>query len=283
MRRTIVVVMGDSHAGSKLALMPPDMILHDESTDGQPVDFTPEQTASQRYLWELYQEVIEWVGRLAGRDEVVLVHNGDVTQGLKYPVELVSTRLADQILIACANLSEWFRLPGLKAVRMMAGTGSHSLGEASADILVAEMLAQAQPGLNVRAMYHGLMEINGVTFDCAHHGPFTGSREWLRGNVARFYLRDIMMREIMGGNKPPRVVARAHYHSYVREELYEGQHHSTLVVTPSWTMLGDYAHQAARSPDRVSNGLVCFELVDGEVLEMYDFIRTIDIRTREVL
>jgi hypothetical protein len=54
-------------------------------------------------------------------------------------------------------------------------------------------------------------------------------------------------------------------------------------VTPAFAMLGDHAIQAVRSPSRVVNGMVAFEIIDGEVLQMYDFVRSIDVRTREVL
>ena len=139
MARKIVALLGDTHAGSKLALMPPDMTLHDEAPNGQVVDLTPEQPASQRYLWEMYRRHIDQTMRIAGRDEVVVVHNGDVCQGNKYPVELVSTRVADQVIIACANLSRWLEHSNVKTMRLMASTGSHAFGEATADILVAEM------------------------------------------------------------------------------------------------------------------------------------------------
>ena len=281
MERKIVALLGDTHAGSKLALMPPDMTLHDEAPNGQVVDLTPEQTASQRYLWEMYRRHIDQTMRIAGRDEVVVVHNGDVCQGNKYPVELVSTRVADQVIIACANLSRWLEHSNVKTMRLMASTGSHAFGEATADILVAEMMQQRYAGASVQAMYHGLLEVGGVTFDVAHHGPYPGSREWLRGNVARLYLVDLMMREIAHGNKPPRVVVRSHYHSFVRVEAEVGMHRSVLYVLPSYAMVGDYTHQAARSPDRITNGMLALEVGEGEILREHRLMETIDIRTRE--
>lgn len=283
MERKIVALLGDTHAGSKLALMPPDVTLHDEAPNGQVVDLTPEQTASQRYLWEMYRRHIDQTMQIAGRDEVVVVHNGDVCQGNKYPVELVSTRVADQVIIACANLSRWLEHSNVKTMRLMASTGSHAFGEATADILVAEMMQQRYAGASVQAMYHGLLEVGGVTFDVAHHGPYPGSREWLRGNVARLYLVDLMLREIANGNTPPRVVVRSHYHSFVRVEAEVGMHRSVLYVLPSYAMVGDYTHQAARSPDRITNGMLALEVGEGEILREHRLMETIDIRTREQL
>jgi len=72
---------------------------------------------------------------------------------------------------------------------------------------------------DIKMCQHGLLDIDGVTIDYAHHGPFPGSRSWLKGNIARYYLRDLMMREIMNGNSPPKLVVRAHYHTPVEEYL----------------------------------------------------------------
>lgn len=283
MQRKIVVFLSDTHAGSNVALMPPGLTLHDEGPNGELIPYSPEQTASQVYLWDLYQGYIQRVMEIAGRDDVIVLHVGDVCQGNKYPVGLVTTRLADQVLIAASNLSEWLKHSQVKSVRLLASTGSHAFGEASADILVSEMLKQRYPLVNIDMAYHVLLDVAGVMMDCAHHGPYPGSREWLRGNVAQLYLRDLMFREVVNGATPPKIVVRAHYHSFVRVESEVGPHRSTLFVLPSFTLLGDYAHQAARSPDRVSNGLLALEICDGEVVREHRLIQTIDIRTRGVL
>lgn len=53
MPRKIVVLLSDTHGGSNVGLMPPDIVLHDESPDGVLIEYTPELTASQMYLWGL--------------------------------------------------------------------------------------------------------------------------------------------------------------------------------------------------------------------------------------
>ena len=111
MQRKIVVFLSDTHAGSNVALMPPGLTLHDEGPNGELIPYSPEQTASQVYLWDLYQGYIQRVMEIAGRDDVIVLHVGDVCQGNKYPVGLVTTRMADQILIGASNLSEWLKHP----------------------------------------------------------------------------------------------------------------------------------------------------------------------------
>ena len=50
-RRLVVVLLSDTHAGQKLALLNPETVLSDEH--GEP--YTPGLTTTQQYLWELYE------------------------------------------------------------------------------------------------------------------------------------------------------------------------------------------------------------------------------------
>jgi hypothetical protein len=45
-------------------------------------------------------------------------------------------------------------------------------------------------------------------------------------------------------------------------------------------MLGDYAHQAARSPGNVTHGIIAVEVINGEVRNIHPLIKTVDIRTK---
>ena len=283
MRRVVLAVISDTHAGHKYSLMPPGVELFQEASDGDLTPWKPSPTASQRYLWQVYTAGVDLVRELAGEDDVILIHNGDACQGIKYPQELVSTRLADQTIIALENFKPWFELPTLKAIRIALGTGAHTFGEGSAEIELAYMLKLGHPNFDVKAMHHGAPVVNGCRVDFAHHGPYPGSREWLKGNVARYYLRDIAMREILRGSPPPRLVIRAHYHTPVRETLYQNGHTLDLFITPSFQTLTDHAHQAARSPDKISHGVLALEIIDGELAGVHEFYETVDLRHKEEL
>ena len=132
MQRRIVVVMSDSHAGYKLGLMAPNVTLHDEGQNGQLVEYTPEPTAFQSWLWEQYEG---WLGEIqawAAGDEIIVYHNGDLTWGSKHPEQTISTRQADQMIIAMDNLTPWLEIPNVSHFRMIAGTGAHTFGRRAA-------------------------------------------------------------------------------------------------------------------------------------------------------
>lgn len=282
MRRTVLVILSDTHAGHRLALMNPETLLWEEDQNGELVPYHPEQTESQKYLWNLYLQNIEEVKKLAGKDEILVIHNGDECQGNKYKQQLVSTRDGDQIEIAEMNMMPWY-IKNVKHIRFSASTSAHNFGENTSTLNVIARLQRRYPKVDTQLARHGLLHFNGISIDYAHHGPYPGSRSWLKGNVATYYLKDLMMKEIMRGNRPPDIVARAHYHEGVFVHLEVREYESRLIITPSYSMLGDYGQQATRSISTLEHGLFAFELVDGKIVDKYLFSEKIDIRREETL
>ena len=280
--RKIIVAVSDYHSGNALGLCNPETELQDDM--GQPKH--PDLNEPQKYLWDVYTKGVQDCISLAGRDEIVVIHDGDVTHGNKYIEEVIGTRIADQIFIAVYNFLPFLNLKNVKTLRLAKGTGAHSFGEGSADVLVEKILKE-RTKKDIKTLYHGLSQIGGIWVDYAHHGANVGSRNWLRGNEARYYLRSIMMDEIQAGNVPPRLVLRGHYHSYVKETLwmdtYLGMVESTIVILPSMCMLGDHGRQATRSAYKITNGMVALEVINDKLFDTHFFGQTLDIRTREVI
>ena len=83
-KRCVVVGLADVHSGHSLGLLNPETVLISEDDEGQVEEWTPDLTETQRRLWHVYQQNIEQVSDLAGRDEVIVFHDGDLTNGDKY-------------------------------------------------------------------------------------------------------------------------------------------------------------------------------------------------------
>lgn len=279
--RRILAVHSDTHAGLRYALMNPETVLYAEDEKGNPYPWQPEMTKTQEYLWKIYCEHIDTAIAIADGSPMTVDHLGDECNGNKHPDLLVSNRIADQVIIAEMNTHPWFNYPMMQHYRQVVGTGAHNLGFGSTAMLVVSQMKARFPGVDIQPLYHGLMDIGGVLVDYAHHGPFPGSREWLKGNVARFYLRDLMMRDLQDGRTPPRLVLRGHYHQPVKEYLEHAGHEAELFVLPSYTMINDHAMQAAQSPNKLTHGMIVFEIEDGKVVETHRLYQTIDIRTEE--
>jgi hypothetical protein len=267
--------------------MPPQLTLYDEGPDGTLEPYTPAQTAVQQWLWRCYCDDMAAVVALAGNDPLTVIHNGDLTWGRKHATELVSTREANQYLIAAANLEPWLKLPNLTAMRLSHGTGSHGFQEGTDVALISELLRARYPDSDMGVCRHGLADVDGVTVDYAHHGPPPGSRNWLTGNNLRHYIRSLMTDEVMRGRTPPRVVLRAHYHTYQRETVRvpsgDGEAVTDGIITPAYCGLSEFAQQATRSAYLIGCGLVALEIVDGRLVDIHAMHRTVDLRREEKL
>jgi hypothetical protein len=96
-----------------------------------------------------------------------------------------------------------------------------------------------------------------------------------------------MIRELLRGKKPAKLYLRAHYHAWVKAiwniAIDDADYTSVLCLAPSLCGLGAYGQQATKSVSRITNGALAFEIVDGEILRIHRWTKTLDIRKREVL
>lgn len=288
MQRAVIAICSDLHGGHRHGLLNPNTVLEETNEKGEVIgDYHPEMTPIQKYLWDVYVKGIAEIKRIAGDDPLYVVLNGDLTAGNKYPQLLVSDRIADQFVIAAANCDPWFSLPNVpKAVRIIKGTGAHVFNQGTSEIVVNTLLNAKYPDVSTKVMDHGLFNFGGVEIDISHHGPVAGSRQWLKGNEARYYLRSAMMEEIVAGKVPPRIYFRGHYHEECEETLIikanGNRYKSTLIITPSFAFIDDHARQMVKSPARISHGMFAVEVVDSELLRTIPLTHTIDIRSHEV-
>ncbi|AZF90311.1 MAG: hypothetical protein BPHS0_25 [Phage 5P_3] len=286
MTRKVLVCLADTHAGHKLALLNPAAKLLDDS-GAEPRVWAPTLTQVQTLLWRWYSEDIAGVAAFAAGAPVIVCHVGDVAWGRKHPDGLVSTRECDQLAIACWNLEPWFALPNMGEMLLVHGTEAHEFGEGSAPIAVAAQLQTLHTDRRVSAGRHYALDVDGAEIDLAHHGPTTGARVWLNGNVLRAYAISEMMATVMAGQRPPAAIVRAHYHDYrhetVRVLCADGVKTCEAVILPSYCGLTHYAAQVTRSAHVLSVGLVALAIEDGKVAEVRPFWRTLDLRTRKAV
>lgn len=276
--RTVVVALSDTHAGHKLALMRPGVQLLDNSGP-KPSTWKPALTQMQRtVLWPHYKACIKGVSELANGAPIVLIHTGDLTWGTKYAQGLVSTRIADQLLIAVDNLAQWYALPNLARVILIDGTDSHELGEATAPVMVASELTRRYPKVETASTPHALIECGGRRLDVSHHGPGAGKRVWLSGDELRRYVRNIVLEDLLCGCQPPDVVMRAHIHDYLKETVPVGDREYLGIVSPSFCGMTPFARQVMQSPRRLTVGLVALEIIDGQVAGVHPFVKRVDLR-----
>jgi hypothetical protein len=262
-------------------------VLEIETSEGNVQAYHPELNEPQRYLWEVFMWGKTETEKLASGNDVVIIHVGDLTQGNFFPREQISTQMSDQLEIAAWNMKPLMKIKNLKAVCLTKGTGSHEFGEGSSTVLLRNLLRAEYPKIRTKAIYHAKDTIAGATIDYAHHGTSAGIRSWLRGNQVRYYLQSIMDTEIKMGNAPADLYLRGHYHSYVKELVTmatrDKEYESTMITLPGFCMLGDYGTQATKSTLLLSTGMVAIEIINGKIYQTHKFIRTLDLRSQEVI
>lgn len=288
MTRSIVIALSDFHAGHVGGLQNPETVLSadDETGRGEPIRPTP--TAFQQVTWEYYEDDLLHAFEFAGSDPVHIIIAGDVTQGNRLGDGVAFSRMADQVELALWDVLPILQFDNAKSLRLDHGTGWHVFGEGSSEQLLASLIRGTRPDVDVKTVYHGLSIVDGVRIDHAHHGPGTGSRDWLLGNTGRYYLKSAVADHRRNrDDHPPAVFIRGHVHGLIYETLHEvwrGQivdHH--LITVPSYVGIGDYGRKATKSVPSQAFGLVAFEIIDGEVGRIKPFFRVIDTRRWEVI
>lgn len=290
-KRRIIVWMADLHSGHSLGLLSPDAHWEQEDADGEITDYYPRLTSTQEYLFGVYEWARKETFKLAGRDDLIVIHGGDLMQGNRYG-SLVSPLQNVQQIIAFYNLQPWFGYKKLFSFHLVMGTGAHNYGAGSGEMAVAEVLRARYPKIPIRAYNHGRVKVKcgtgAITLDTAHHGPFPGSRRYLEGNVARLYLRDAMMGDLGLGKEPANIYLRAHYHRKIEERVsfdWQGKSYASwLLETPSFCGLDTFARKTARSPISQTHGLIALEVLNGKMVgDPYFFTRNIDLRTETTI
>ena len=224
---------------------------------------------------------------MAGRDEIVVFVVGDPTHGTKYAQGLIAdVSRSDQRIIAATNLKPLIRLPNVRIARLFTGTAAH-VWPGSADAKVAWKLQADYPAKDIESVHHSRTKIDGVWFDAAHHGPHPGSRDWLKGNVALYYLRDRVYRDRRMGKVPARVYIRGHRHTWVPVTLNDrwmDEHgHHDLTVVPSYCGLTAFARQITQSEPELCNGMCVYEIIDGKLVDIHPLVTYTDLRLEETL
>lgn len=285
-QRRFALAEADLHSFHKLGLCNPDTLVMDADTGTeQPLGIGLGEF--QRYMWERRQEYINNAFDIIGARPCAYLMVGDVTHGNGHSEQLMGSRISDQYAVAHYNLLPIVERRNVRQVRLMTGTGVHSFGEGTSEIVVAARLREKFKRKDISVVGHGRFDIGGAIFDVAHHGPGRGSRWWLEGNTARYHLRDRMTRDLSMGKRPAHVYLYGHHHVDVCEMVripWQGEtYRSYIVVLPSWCGLGEYARKVTRSAPVIENGLYLFEIVDGRVIVYDEFVSRFDVRIEETL
>lgn len=239
-------------------------------------EWSPALTEQNKYLVNIHEQLADEVGDTD--TDINLIHVGEPFWGAKHPDGAIHTSERVQVDIALGNLERWFDMPNLKRAHFVTGTDAHEFDDNSALKTLVKELRLMYPSVEVSASHHTLIDCEGYLLDVSHHGPYPGSRSWLKGNVAMYYLRDRVMRHLMRGKRPPDLFVRGHYHTKVSTMVEIGDNEYRLVVMPSFLMMTNYARRSTQSEYELMNGGMYFDVDRGEASKQKWITKTLDLR-----
>lgn len=290
--RKIIAIRGDTQGGHAGGLLSPETELPDvalnENGDTVIEGFHhPELRPVQKRLWEWHEGYIKSIQKLAGKDEIIFVEMGDLTQGNIFKDDLDVNNLNSQVAISYYNTLPWLRLKQVQKARFVKGTGVHVWGEGSTETLLTAKLKAEFPKKTIKINDHWILNVDGFWADIAHHGPGPGIRNWTRGNVFDLYLKSILRDDIESGGVVPNVVLRAHKHQYTvgyaKHQIKDKVWFLPGFITSPMCFIGAHAQKTENSPSFMGVGMLALEIVNGKLLDSYPFTNYIDLRTREIV
>lgn len=290
--RKIIAIRGDTQSGHAGGLLNPETlfpvtVINEEGKavlDGyEEAHLSPVQSQ----MWKWSEGDRENVQSLAGKDEIVFLEMGDMTQGARFTDDLKETSLSRQTITSFYNSTPWLGMPNVKRMRAVKGTGVHVWGEGSTETLLTMLLQREYPKKEVRISSHYLLNIDGFLMDVSHHGPGAGYRNWTRGNAFELYVKSILLDDLNARRRTPCVVLRGHKHEFTYAHAIHQVNGEVWqlpgFIVPPYCFIGDHAQKAINSPSSMGVGTLAFELIDGKLLDWYPFTHYVDLRTEEVL
>lgn len=290
--RKIMVVRGDTQSGHAGGLCNPETQFPVIGIDAQKNKViqgysSPTLNPVQEQLWKWSEQDRGDVRTLAGKDEIVFVEMGDMTQGARFTDDLAETSLSHQVLISFYNTLPWLELPTLRTMRAVKGTGVHVWGEGSTETLLTLLLQKQFPHKDIHIADHYLLHIDGLLVDVAHHGPGAGIRNWTRGNAFELYVKSLLMDDLNARRPPPNLVLRAHKHEYTYAHAVHQVNGQVWqlpgYIVPPYCFIGSHAQKVMNSPSSMGVGTLAFEILDGRLYQAHAFTHWVDLRTEEIL
>lgn len=281
--RFVIAVETDFHAHHRHGLCNPNVTLSDGNDEG----YQPSLSEFQKMLWEVRRENIAKLLNFLDGDPLVYFNVGDQINGMKYKGNWMTTNPANQFRIAEANVDPILSLEQISAARFIKGTPSHDGTLAGGAESLQRTYELKYPHLDIKTCWHSLASIYNFEVDAAHHGPGPGSREWLKGNTARYYLKDRMFKDLNNKRDPHHLYLRAHYHEKIWETynhpLDDGWASATLLLVPPMCGLSSFSRKVTKSVPKIRVGMVVLRVEKRRVIDTQWFTKVFDVRKREVI
>lgn len=223
----LILVIADLHAGSKVAPMPEGFIDHGGN------EVKPNKI--QSVLNGFWEKGKEWVEMVRDGDEMHLVLNGDMVEGIHHrTTEVTSPEMNDHFLQAQGLLNHYGNLSSRRFV--VRGTECHTRDSESG--LAKWLNADIDPDTGLNSFDRLRLKPHECPTTFVHHVS-TSSRPWTTATGPISALATEQLECVKVGEVPPRVLCFAHRHNFGAYNLGR----SLAVVSPPWQLLTRHGYK----------------------------------------
>jgi hypothetical protein len=238
--KTIIAIISDTHIGGTTALSLPTFT----TDEGQEV----KANKAQEWLYACWNDytgyVKERVGTGKNKRRLVLVHLGDVVDGLHNQTPQALPNLADQEAMACEILRPLVAAAdgGYYQIR---GTEAHAGLAAQSEVRIAKELG-------AKACEYELdLSIDGVLLNLAHHGR-AGARDWT--SSAASVAAEVILDRAITGIQIPALIFRGHRH--IVDDSGFKISGVRAISCPSWQLKTAFGYKVASGRRSDIGGLI---------------------------
>jgi hypothetical protein len=252
---TLLVLTGDLHVNSTVALCPPTVELDDGGT----------YYASKSQAW-IYNRWVDFWAKAAEVQrqhecEVVTILNGELADDLRHAsTQLISKNEEDHARASLAVLEPVRALSD--RIIVTRGSEAHSGTNSSRDEKIARAIGAETDEQGRSAHWHYRGVIGGLRIDVAHH-PGTGHmRPWTRGGDANRLAAMTVYSYAENGLEPPDVTIRGHNH---KPSDSADNHPTRAIILPSWQLTGAFGYRLGSGAAPLPIGGMMMLIDQGEI------------------
>ena len=265
MKAKHLLVLGDTHIGSTLAVMKPNY------TDLEGNTHKPNKL--QKWIWDQWRRMEDDVAKAVGKDKFAILHMGDVIEGNHHhSTQIVTADVADQPLMAFEVLDPLFS----KAEKafMVQGTECHTKNTEQA--IARRLGCTPDPATNKYAWDALVVDMNGNRIHAAHHVGTT-ARPYLESSQYGPTINSERLWCDRQGERSPDHIFRAHRHVYGHFEDDAG----AMTITPAWQGLTRFGRKVVAGA-KVTVGAVLLSWDDEGEYRTRKFLYKLKLKNKEV-
>lgn len=249
---TVTAIIGDTHIGSHTALSLPSWTClgkNDEEVEYQ-------ASIAQTWILEQWSDYWNYIKHLAGvigpyrKHRIVVVHVGDVVDGVHHNTIQSMQNQDDQISMACEIMKSIANLAD-GGLFMTVGTEVHAGPNGSYEYRVAKEVGAKRIDQSLS------LTIDDTNILAYHHGR-AGKRPW--GSTSASIAAEARLDAQENDEKPPRYVFTGHHHTI--DDSGEKDPITRAISLPAWQLRTAFGYRVAANKKRSDIGGVIM-LPDG--------------------